>query len=843
MPHRFQKPTGEALTGDQRAAISAVVGYINEGEYDIKRLVSGIKPFVKMMSSACATDDSRTTMVDELERWVRWNRVPAFWLTFVFQLAVDQPLSFHTITAKRLFADARFNLNDDLGLLSLEDAFIVADKLQANSPSQEVVESSLAVADYIRKIYLLFRNWYSTRPYSTIEPLSEHPYNLRVTLDLFRSFPELGPDDPVNPDAWMNVIAACAEDEEYLRVIGRRFAGWAFEKANHFENALNQYRLGVSEAVAAGLESEICHLGRYAAKLLRRTGRPEQAEALLREAMVMESHLELSYWQALTARELALALRDKAVVGGQVNDAAVAFTKGRQLLDEAVVSSHVPVARAVKEQISRSYADDAVDLARTTSPLALLSEIEAAGPRYATDVIVESELARQLPAADALRFRRDRAEFAQHRALFIRETDDDDSDFIAYMGEVKHQQGARDRYVSVRRRLGRELVVSQLSTEIARKIAGLEIPGLSLLLFHLADKRTYAVLVDCDTHGVAQETIEVGLDFWRQCTDTYHANLAAAMDSSMRRNELLQSAVDQMIATYESALAPLLKTMLPRMRGRHVKILPRLGLNEVPFHAIRFGGKYLIESADISYTPTLGAFLAVQADAQAKTANGNCSIIAIHDEKRTPAYAGTLRALSSLAPKEVEVVTPATCENLSAAVSSRQLFDLFFACHGRYDIDDPRNSVLEFDANERVSFADLFAELEVPRCRSVLMGACESGLGRTLVAAEYVGLPLAFLSSGAPYVIGALWQVNRLSAAILVNFYYEFLSDGKMTVVQALNAAQRNTMGLTQDDVVSWVRTRLPEQAANWEPQVRKLPQMPFAHPYFWGGFFVTGAA
>ena len=124
-----------------------------------------------------------------------------------------------------------------------------------------------------------------------------------------------------------------------------------------------------------------------------------------------------------------------------------------------------------------------------------------------------------------------------------------------------------------------------------------------------------------------------------------------------------------------------------------------------------------------------------------------------------------------------------------------------------------------------------------------MMGACESGLGRTLVAAEYVGLPLAFLSSGASYVIGTLWQVNRLSAAILVHFYYQHLGDGRMSVVQALNAAQRDAMGLTQDAVVSWVRTWLPEQAADWELQIRKLPQMPFVHPYYWAGFFLTGAA
>jgi hypothetical protein len=34
------------------------------------------------------------------------------------------------------------------------------------------------------------------------------------------------------------------------------------------------------------------------------------------------------------------------------------------------------------------------------------------------------------------------------------------------------------------------------------------------------------------------------------------------------------------------------------------------------------------------------------------------------------------------------------------------------------------------------------------------MGACESGLARASIGAEYIGLPSAMLSSGAQYVIG-----------------------------------------------------------------------------------------
>jgi CHAT domain-containing protein len=112
----------------------------------------------------------------------------------------------------------------------------------------------------------------------------------------------------------------------------------------------------------------------------------------------------------------------------------------------------------------------------------------------------------------------------------------------------------------------------------------------------------------------------------------------------------------------------------------------------------------------------------------------------------------------------------------------------------------------------------------------------------SFVAAEYVGLPLAFLGCGVSYVIGTLWQVNRISSANLVTRHYEYLQEGKMSVPLALNAAQRDIMRLTQDEVIAWIHTWLPEYAQSWEPEIRKRPLQPYAHPYYWAGFYLTGA-
>jgi CHAT domain-containing protein len=109
------------------------------------------------------------------------------------------------------------------------------------------------------------------------------------------------------------------------------------------------------------------------------------------------------------------------------------------------------------------------------------------------------------------------------------------------------------------------------------------------------------------------------------------------------------------------------------------------------------------------------------------------------------------------------------------------------------------------------------------------------------VSAEYIGLPVAFLAAGAQYVIASLWQVNQIAAAILLGHYYLFLLDGKHSVVAALNEAQRVTMKMPQSEVINWLNLFLGESASRLEPVVRKMEDPPFAHPYYWAGFYVAG--
>jgi CHAT domain-containing protein len=844
---RFGKPIGETLTPDQQTVVGAILKAVHAPEYNVAHVRASVTPFVAALKNACRSDDERQEMIAELERWIRWERVSAYWLTYVFQKALERVASRATIVSRRLYADALININDDMCLLSLESALVAAREINVRHPSDDISAAFIELAEYIHRVDASYREWYSTRPYTTIEPLSEHLYNLRVMLDLKTSFPELTSEFTTesagDPVVMMGIVQACAADEVYLRVVARRCAGWAYEFQEDTANALKQYQLAFDEAAAAGLETETCHILRYAANVWRRAGRLNEAELDLQLALRLESHLELSYWRALTARELGRVLSDYQKTPGPNTAAMTMYEEGRESFDTGTVSSVVPVARAVKQQMFRAYADDAIAVACYARPLDLLSEIEAAGPRYATDIVVESKFARDLPAEEQASFRRARAVFAQNLALFAGGNDDDQG-FIAYLDAVIKRNAVRQSYVATRRRLGRDLVAEQRSTWIAEGVFARKIPDVSFLVFHLAEKHTYAIFIDKATGRVLRESIAVGIDYWRTFTDTYHAALAGALASDMRRAPLLEAAIGSLVTECQQTLAPLIERFLPIPRTQHLKIVPRLGLSEVPIHALSVGGKPLIGHCDVSYVPTLGAYLAIAESWPQDGSDAAGPLTIVHDTIATPAYAGTLRAIQSQTKSGAEIVSPMTCEAFWSHVAASPPADIFFACHGRFDVDDPRNSALQLklrDTSEKLTFVDLFSDLNLARCRSVLMGACESGLGRTLVAAEYVGLPLAFLAGGVRYVIGTLWQVNQIASAILVARHYELVAGGNFSVPQALNEAQRYTMRLSQDDVVAWLRAYLPERAAALEPAIRKLNDAPYAHPYYWAGFYLTG--
>jgi CHAT domain-containing protein len=71
----------------------------------------------------------------------------------------------------------------------------------------------------------------------------------------------------------------------------------------------------------------------------------------------------------------------------------------------------------------------------------------------------------------------------------------------------------------------------------------------------------------------------------------------------------------------------------------------------------------------------------------------------------------------------------------------------------------------------------------------VVLSACETALGKDLKSEGTIGLPRAFLSSGARSVVSSLWKVDDEATAELMKRFYQRLHAGDSTDT-ALRRAQ-----------------------------------------------------
>ncbi|HTW80408.1 MAG TPA: CHAT domain-containing protein [Terracidiphilus sp.] len=847
----FPPPSGAKLAPTQRETFKLILSALAEMKFDRLAIHAKQRELVAWMTSINSTDEDQRRMGEELEDWVRWYRLPGYYLAFLFQEAMRDLRSFRFPIACLLFADAQDHFAEDLSLHSRENAYsnwhAQMKSLYTTSDNDQAPDSVGAFLRYrLRITYGYYYRLYSSTPYSAINPLSEHLYFEKPWHELKLAFPEIGLTlNAESPALFEQVVDRCAGPEDvYCRVVALRHLGlWHAGKGN-YQAAQAAYQTAMSDAKEVKLDAEIAHLHRLLGMALREDGKLDDAELEFRKAFTQDSHPKFSYWQAIDLCEIGdvrmRRLPPVLEVGKNPPEMAgieKSYALGRQAFESHIGGTVLPIARAIKQQMMRSYADNSIQIAAQTGPEETLGVIEVFGPRYATDVVAESRVAAETDAPEYARFRQARA--IVHRDLATVSTSANlDTAFEQYLASIVEQRPERQFYLHTRNRLSPQISRAQLSSAVVEQTRSLRIADTVFLLFYVGRVQTYALLIDAASGQIVMSSfVSLSADEWKECHDAYGAEVTKARGSS-RPALFMRPAIDSLIDFYQRTFGRLFDMFAPALVGKHLKIFPRFRMNDVPLHALRVGGKRLIEVCDVSYASSLSLFLQIHGSDAAVSTGG---LAILRDAARTPAYAGTIKAIAAQRNNIPVSIPNPPWQNFQTALAETPPTDIFFACHGRFDQDDPRKSRLEVTQDEPVDFTELLSDLDLRNCQSVFMGACESGLGRTLVSAEYAGLPTAFFAAGVRCVIGTLWEVNQLAAAIVVAKHYSLLHSGIHRVCACLNEAARQTMAMSRDEVIAWVRELIPERATAWEREICKLEDPPFNHPYYWAGFFVSG--
>ena len=163
---------------------------------------------------------------------------------------------------------------------------------------------------------------------------------------------------------------------------------------------------------------------------------------------------------------------------------------------------------------------------------------------------------------------------------------------------------------------------------------------------------------------------------------------------------------------------------------------------------------------------------------------------------------------------------------------------LHIATHGSFNPKSITASFLLLGNGDRLPITDIAKLNNLTTTHLVVLSACETGLsGGGQDGTEISGISGYFLRRGAKSVLASLWSVNDASTALMMQQFYQTLSQTPLTKAQALQKIQQDFISgkLTTKEADAIPRAG-GRRYIEGQPPITSLE-----HPYFWAPFILTG--
>lgn len=274
----------------------------------------------------------------------------------------------------------------------------------------------------------------------------------------------------------------------------------------------------------------------------------------------------------------------------------------------------------------------------------------------------------------------------------------------------------------------------------------------------------------------------------------YGAGNLAGMES------LLKKRADAVLAELYDTL---LKPIETEVEGRDLIVVASGPLHYVPFHALRNGGGYLVESRTVTQAPSAGVWLRLRTSAS--PTEQNALLFGYSDEAIPLAEKEVKRIARYFKDPIKRIGRNATFSEFTVLASKAGCIHI--ACHASFRADNPMFSALHL-ADGWVTVGDVCRQKL--RAGLVTLSACETGMNEIAGGEELLGLARGFLTAGAQNIVLSLWPASDSAAAELMQEFYSAMQRGQGPAA-SLRIAQKKF--IDRGD-----------------------------HPYFWAPFYVIGA-
>jgi CHAT domain-containing protein len=272
---------------------------------------------------------------------------------------------------------------------------------------------------------------------------------------------------------------------------------------------------------------------------------------------------------------------------------------------------------------------------------------------------------------------------------------------------------------------------------------------------------------------------------------------------------------------YQSFFAPFVEPLVSESpkgdlmteEGDTIWIVPHNYLHYLPLHALKVGGRHLIERNPVCYTSS--ASVMKYCHQKRKEKREKALIFADSGEDRLFTQVQGLIIKELFNPNaEIYIGKQVTKDLLKQKLNDdRYEIDiLHIACHGTFNAVEALKSGIQFAEGEKLTAEEIFSLLI--NADLVTLSACDSGINDNKPGDELIGLTRALIYAGTPSVVVSLWSVDQISTSILMSLFYRKLKEG-VNKAEALQQAQLELRKMTALEIIDYC-TKAKENIARY---------------------------
>jgi CHAT domain-containing protein len=214
-------------------------------------------------------------------------------------------------------------------------------------------------------------------------------------------------------------------------------------------------------------------------------------------------------------------------------------------------------------------------------------------------------------------------------------------------------------------------------------------------------------------------------------------------------------------------------------------------LRNIPMSALYDGHQYLIENYAVALSPSLQLFAPKPLQSVALNTLAVGLDQSRHGFSRLPNVGYELTQIQSEVPSQVLLNQQFTTQAFQTKMDSQAFSIVHLATHGQFSSKADDTFVLAWDkrinVNELNTLLRSRDQQRSPPLELLVLSACETAAGDQRAA---LGLAGVAIRAGARSTIASLWSVNDQSTALLMNQFYQSLSNQAQPRAAALRQAQ-----------------------------------------------------